>query len=239
MESKEKELSSSALRHALFTKFSQSGVLGMFKTQMRAQMVKELTVGEAANVPEQPLQLRLLNALVTDHLASHNYAYSLSVFASEACAPQDHRSGGLSRDDALQMLMLNEMPPSRAVSRFVQDALSTSEKSSSASQSSLLGVLVEYIRSVSQRGQASTGVQCDEDRRDPLSIDRKLNAVDALFHEEQCKVRDLPYKSLEERMLKYQRETNERAKEEIRREVERIRQVRCYTNALNLSLAHS
>ncbi len=58
-----------------------------------------------------------------------------------------------------------------------------------------------------------------------LSLDEKLRRVDMKWAEARASERAMPFKTMEERMLKYKREVDERARAEIAAEIANIREI--------------
>lgn len=91
---------------------------------------------------------------------------------------------------------------------------------------SLLQEIVEAMR----RGQSirpnlvTQSCQTDEGE-EGLSLDDKLKKIDLKYMSELTAEKVMPYKVLEERMVKYKRECDERARREIESEVARVRDI--------------
>lgn len=58
-----------------------------------------------------------------------------------------------------------------------------------------------------------------------LTLDEKLRKMDLKFADRLVSERMMPFKTMEERMLKYKREVDERARAEIAAEIANIREI--------------
>ena len=58
-----------------------------------------------------------------------------------------------------------------------------------------------------------------------LTIDEKMRSIDNVWKDKIAQERLMPYKTLEERMVQYKRECDERVKREIEAEVNRVREL--------------
>lgn len=73
-------------------------------------------------------------------------------------------------------------------------------------------------------GNVDASAQTDESL-EGLSVDQRLRRIDLNFMEKIEAERMMPYKTLEERMVKYKRECDERARQEVLSEVARVREI--------------
>jgi len=163
-----------------------------------------------------PLDLRICNSLVVEHLSKNKYQFALSVMSSESAI------GGqeLSCEDVLQALNI----PNTSLLR-----MQLSDDKGNASGCSFLQRMVSMISKMVQYGSSAVerdtqtesadfGIQAD-------TIDGKLRKVDSQLSEAVEMERLVPLQTIEERMLKYQRECEERSRMEIQAEVARVREI--------------
>ncbi|XP_029314868.1 centriole and centriolar satellite protein ofd1 isoform X2 [Cottoperca gobio] len=111
--SKEDTLSPDELRKRLYQTFKNKGVLDTLKTQLRNQLIQELkhpplTGGEPVPRPvpgkSEPLLVSACNSIVSDHLRTSGYEYTLSVFCPESGLRKDKV---LTTGDLLQLLKIS------------------------------------------------------------------------------------------------------------------------------------
>ncbi|XP_078118121.1 centriole and centriolar satellite protein ofd1 isoform X1 [Sander vitreus] len=110
---KEDTLSPDELRKRLYQTFKNKGVLDTLKTQMRNQLIQELkhpplTGGEPVprpvTVKSEPLLVSACNSIVSDHLRTSGYEYTLSVFYPESGLCKDKV---FTKGDLLQLLKID------------------------------------------------------------------------------------------------------------------------------------
>ncbi|XP_039673299.1 oral-facial-digital syndrome 1 protein homolog isoform X1 [Perca fluviatilis] len=110
---KEDTLSPDELRKRLYQTFKNKGVLDTLKTQMRNQLIQELkhpplTGGEPVPRPVtvkfEPLLVSACNSIVSDHLRTSGYEYTLSVFYPESGLCKDRV---FTKGDLLQLLKID------------------------------------------------------------------------------------------------------------------------------------
>ena len=212
-------------KSSLYQSFKGNGILDSLKAQMRSKIFETLkkknTDGRGADAltvkaklqdKENNLIYKICISLINDFLKKNELAYSMSVLIPES---------GLG-SQTLSKAELEEILKLKAESLDPDDVSVPIKKFSSP----LLQDIVEAMR----RGQSirpnlvTCSVQTDQSE-EGLSLDEKLKRLDLKFMEATTAERVMPYKVLEERMLKYKREWDERVRKEIQAEVAKVREI--------------
>ena len=172
----------------------QRGIPEAMKAYMRSEILK--FVNSKKSGPKQPidLQKRLLCSLIVDYLSNSGFDYTCSVFVPECKVAGDL----LSNAEVSQILKLPESfePGTPLLSQIMKD----------------------YEHYIKQPNMMSSYAQTEETQ--PVSnLEERLRAVDSEYYQ---RTKTDP-QTLEERMAKYQRECEIRMRDEIAREVRRIR----------------
>ena len=202
----------SVFKQNLYQSFKKTGVLDGLKAQMRSKLVEQLrakqakpdTLAQRLKERDNNLQLKLLCSLVVDFLKKNDLSYSMSTFVPEC----GFGSNLLSKPEMQEVL---QIPRGK-------------EKQHTA----LLTDIMDSIRTNSgnlvKPGCVDAGAQTDEGL-EGLSVDQKLRRIELNFKEKIETERMMPYKTLEERMVKYKRECDERAHQEVLAEVARVKEI--------------
>lgn len=193
-------------KSSLYQSFKGNGILDSLKAQMRSKIFETLkkknadgrgadalTVKAKLQDKENNLIYKICISLINDFLKKNELAYSMSVLIPES---------GLG-SQTLSKAELEDILKLKAESLDPDDESVPIKKFSSP----LLQDIVEAMR----RGQSirpnlvTCSVQTDQSE-EGLSLDEKLKRLDLKFMEATTAERVMPYKVLEERMLKYKRE---------------------------------
>jgi len=218
------------LKSSLYQKFENEGVIRSLKSQLRSQVLGKLRgdrLFQALKRNREPLTIieRAVHSLVADFLHSRQYHNSLSVFLPECNAnlPTDHKNGGgnfgLSFDDAVSILRLK--PQKLTDDRYIVGIL----RNRKSSKSKLEAFLEAFSERPGHREKVENGCQTPAKLFNPEidSVDWKLKRLEEKYRADLEKEAALPYQTMEERMQKYQRECDKRARKEIEDEIARIR----------------
>eukprot|EP00466_Bigelowiella_natans_P015063 jgi/Bigna1/126361/aug1.2_g1069 len=209
-EGKEDDLSLSydELREKLYERFHNEGVIKSLKSQLRSQVLGKLRgdpLYSAINVREQkPLTIlqRAIHSLVAEFLHCREYHQTLSVFlpecATELPSKEKGHGYGLTFEDAINTLNLR---PNKA---FIEAFANRPEKQG-------------------EKAESSTQTAPNLFNPDIDTVDWKLKKLEEKYRSDLEKDAAMPYLTMEERMQKYQRDCDKRARTEIEQEIRRIR----------------
>lgn len=147
-------------------------------------------------------------SLIADLLKKCDMPYALSVFLPECGAGEPL----LSKTELLDVLRLGKDPHYSSFSK--------------QESTPLLLDLVEAIRSTGslRPNKVSSSCQTEDPMDEGASLEQKLRRIDASMHDRQEGERLVPFKTLEERMLRYKREVEQKAKDDLESEVKRLRE---------------
>ena len=152
------------------------------------------------------LTFKIAVSLIADLMKKCDMPYALTVFLPESGITQEI----LSKSEIVDVLGLQR-----------DDLLSTFGDSTP-----LLLDIVERIKGQKSLSpnQASCYTQTEECGSESLSLDQKLKRVDYNFLEKMDMERAAPFKSLEERMLKFKQECEARYKNDLASEIRRLKE---------------
>lgn len=139
------------------------------------------------------LSFKLAISIVADLFQKCDMPYALSVFLPECGIQQEI----LSKAELLEVLKLDK---DEHYTNSVGEKLE------------ITPLLLDLIDIIKQNGSvrpnvSSCYIQTEEFGQDSLSLDEKLRKIDYNYMEKQDVERMMPFKTLEERMLKFKRET--------------------------------
>lgn len=155
---------------------------------------------------QNKLNLKIACSLITDLMKKCDMPYALSVFLPECGLQQEI----LDKKDLVEMLALQH-----------DDYI----KSNGDTTPLLLDIVDQIKSNGSIRPNLATfGTQTEDIGSEHLSIDQKLKNIDYGLMERVQVERAMPFKSLEERMLKYKRECDQKYQADLEREVQRLRE---------------
>ncbi|XP_014666830.1 PREDICTED: uncharacterized protein LOC106808581 [Priapulus caudatus] len=202
------------LRASLYHKFRDQGLLDKLKSQLRHQVVVGLQESILRRSPfavateAMPLYLRALNSLVMCHLRAHGYRYTASVLA-----PESGTADGLTTEDVFRILGIGKN--SKLYTLLMKDSSN--------------GVLWELLSEVVERsvdGTSEASVQTDlAQPANSSTLHEKLRIVDAHYDGRKSEERGVWMTSVEDRILSFQRQLEERSRSELQLEVARFKEM--------------
>ncbi|KAL4230641.1 oxidative DNA demethylase [Mactra antiquata] len=218
---KEEYMSAEELRNRLYHSLRDKGLVNSMKSQLRTSLVSELKKSvngklsiEDLEVPESgSLIHRASNSLVADHLSSCKYDYTYSVFLPE-CGID--KSKMLSNEDILQLLKIS--PQSRLFKKMTIDHPGKSRKG-------FLWQLLSELCSLHSESSLTASTQTDLIKVSTVStLDEKMNVLDELFSSKREEQYRTGATALEDKLLKFQRQLEDRFKSEMKLEVSRMKE---------------
>eukprot|EP00899_Mesostigma_viride_P026478 jgi/Mesvir1/7014/Mv09146-RA.1 len=219
------EVSMDDLKGQIYTSLRGAGVIDALKTQLRSQILRHLKrqdselLSPRAESGDLSLKKRLVNSLFIDYLKTVPYSYSLSVFLPECGMASANQP--LSRHEMLEVMQIHS---SSKIMPYLCDT-SSSGGAPSVSSNPATALVVELLDGMSRLQMHSAMVQsATQTSSFGDDIGGTLREVENLFLEKVEAERLLPYRTLEERMVKYRKECDDRAREEIAVQVARVRQ---------------
>ena len=188
-----------------------AGVLNSLKSQLRSKLYDQLRLkNERVDINLKDTQNRLTFkvavSLVADLMKKSDMPYALSVFLPESGITQEI----LSKQEMIDVL-----------------GLQTDEHMQNQSDSTpLLSDMIDRIKTQKSLapGKSSSYTQTEDVGSEMLSLDEKLRRIDQNFLEAKDMERAAPFKSLEQRMLKYKQECEARFAGDLEREVRRLKE---------------
>ena len=211
----------SAIRGQLVHSLKTTGTLDSLKSQVRSHLLHELKrTGAATLQPPQKstsLQQRALDSLVLAHLRASAYEYTASVLAPEAGLTD----GALDYPDICKALGLpaqyNAAPmPSPTSSQSPLAAALAAAAAAAEEQSS---------RHSAAANASSSSAGNPDSALVRASLETQLRRVDEAAALAKAEGAPPPSHALQEHMLRYQREVDERAQQQLAAEVRRLREV--------------
>ncbi len=222
------EASYNKLRSDLYSRFRESGVISSLKTQLRAQILGQLqgkkggVASRSGSRAPQTLTQRVLNGLVAEYLGTSRLHHSLSVFLPESgTAAASKESFGVTADDLLSLIRASG---DGALDRHLERAIRGASEGPNR-RSKLEALLTACASRPGPSARVSTGAQTADvvHQGEYDRVEVKLKALETRYRESLEKERGMPLLAMEERMQKYQRDVDARAKREIAAQVSRIR----------------
>ncbi|XP_052792413.1 centriole and centriolar satellite protein OFD1-like isoform X1 [Mya arenaria] len=215
----EEYLTAEELRNRLYHSLRDKGLVNSMKSQLRTSLVGELKRSvngklsvEDLEVPESgSLVHRASNSLVADHLRSCKYDYTYSVFLPE-CALDKTKM--LSNEDVLQLLKIS--PQSRLFKKMTDKG--------GHSRKGFLWQLLSELCSMHSQASQTTSTQTDFIKVATVStLDEKMSVLDELFSSRREEQYRTGATALEDRLLSFQRQLEERFRNELKLEVSRVK----------------
>ena len=192
----------------MYESFKRTGVLDDLKSTRRYKLLDHLQAKKEKSATlelkmrneEAKLTYKLAASLIADFMEKVDLNYSMSVFLPES----GFGGGVLAKGELAQLLGATGGKPDTSL-------------------------LVELVESMRQGGGFKpNAVACStqtDDMTQGMSLDQKLQRLDYIQGEVNAAERLAPFKTLEERMLKYRRECDARVRQEVQAEVARIREI--------------
>ena len=188
-----------AFKLKLYESFQQSGIDQSLKAQLRLQLIQLFQKKSGVNYKNDSdgsLFISAINSIIVDHLQHQNYQYSLSVLLPE-CGLPSHQL--LKRDDIVKVLRLNRL----IRNQNVEDTRSS--------------LLLQSFGQLIKMDTSSSDKEIQTDPRDTL--DKKLKTLDEELILRTETERIIPFKTMEERLVKLQYEYEEKYKRELEEKV--------------------
>jgi len=184
----------------------KSGVLDGLKSQLRGRLYEKLKLkndkvdANLNNVSNQ-LTFKIAVSLVADLMKKCDMPYAMSVFLPECGVSQEI----LSKSELVDVLALQQ-----------DDHIKTMGDTTPL----LLDILDQIKANGSVRPNVASSFSQTEDVGDEnMSLDQKLRNIDYGLMERVQVERAMPFKTLEERMMKYKRECDAKYQDDMQREI--------------------
>ena len=201
------------MKRRLFENLKKAGVLDGMKSTLRGRLYEQLRLkgnsgGDASDKQANKLSFKLAASLVADLMQKCDMPYALSVFLPESGLSQEVLTKkemvevlGLKNDEHYLTAAKNEMTP-------------------------LLLDLVDVIKSSRslRPNKVSSFVQTEEAGDSSLSLEQKLKKIDTTLKDVSESDRLVPFKSLEEKMLKYKRDLEQKYRDDLESEIRRLKE---------------
>lgn len=198
------------MKRKLFENLKKAGVLDGMKSTLRGRLYEQLRV--KSERPKDPkanqLSFKLATSLMADLMQKCDMPYALSVFLPESGYQQEI----LSKGEMIEVLGLKNDE------HYITQA--------KHEITPLLLDLVEVIkgnRSL-RPNKVSSFVQTEEAGESAMSLEQKLKRIDTNLRDAAESERLVPFKTLEERMIKYKRELEMKYQNDLESEVRRLRE---------------
>jgi len=203
-------------RQNLFNTLQKSGIMDGIKSQLRVQLLNKLqgkltgpSIGSASEEQKieednKKLKRRIICSLISDYLQKAGYMYTESVFVPET---------GFSSN----MLSVPEMEQLLKITGREGDSVGIP--------------LLEYIagnlleESLEGYKKKANEYAQTEESTEGLTLDQRLKQIDMEYSSAKISERIMPFKELEERMLKYKREVDAKFKTDLASEIARMREI--------------
>lgn len=188
----------------------KAGVLDGLKSQLRCRLYDQLKLrndkaGDNLGNVANRLTFKIAASLVADLMKKCDMPYAMSVFLPECGLNQEV----LSKMELVDVLGLQHED-------YIQNVGDTTP------------LIIDIVESIKARGglnpnQASKDCQTEDMGAEHMSLDQKLRNIDYGLMERVQVERAMPFKTLEERMMKYKREMDTKYQEDLEREIKRLR----------------
>jgi oral-facial-digital syndrome 1 protein len=202
-----------SFKREVFANLKKNGMLDEIKSQLRAQLLNRLQgkfttgsagalSGEAKSEESTKFKRRIICSLIGDYLQKENLLYSQSVFVPETGFSQSLFS-------VTELEQFFKLPKNPSEERCVLDFM--------------VGGMLD-ISLGGYKDRSEQFVQT-EDLEDNLTLDQKLKKIDNEYLAAQITERQLPFRELEERMIKYKREVDTKMRLDLAAEVSKVREI--------------
>lgn len=213
-------LSAEELRNRLYHNLRDRGLFDSIKSQLRNKLVTELQQTTKGNLTERTpreaeegsLLHRASNSLVADHLRHCKYDYSLSVFLPESSTQRDKI---FTTHDLLQLLGVSSQ--SRLYRKMAQGQSDSNKKG-------FLWQLLCELSSLHSNAVQESGTQTDLIKIGVVSeLDEKLGEMEEFYSSKRDENFRIGATAMEERLMSFQRQLEERYRTDLKLEVARIK----------------
>ncbi|KAK9829063.1 hypothetical protein WJX72_003703 [[Myrmecia] bisecta] len=209
----------------LYSQLKSSGVLSTLKTQLRSQVLNKLQTEHGAAIApaqqaQQNLWRRAMNSIVAEYLAASRYDYTLSVFQPEcglsSAAPFTHA-------EILQVLHIEEATPLHLA--LAKRGVHAKDPAGSPPQQCFALSLLEAVAELSSRRTAHESATQTSEGPGAARLGLQLTQLEDAYLTRADSERQKPFDTLEARMARYRQECDQRVKEEVAMQVERVREL--------------
>ncbi|XP_062593125.1 centriole and centriolar satellite protein OFD1-like isoform X2 [Saccostrea cucullata] len=213
-------MSAEDLRNRLYHSLRDRGLFDSIKSQLRNKLVTELqqtTKGHlsertAKDAEEGSLLHRASNSLVAEHLRHCKYDYSLSVFLPESSTVRDKI---FTTHDLLQILGVSSQ--SRLYRKMAKGQSDSNKKG-------FLWQLLCELSALHSNAMQETGTQTDLIKIGVVSaLDEKLGEMEDFYSSKRDENFRIGATAMEERLMSFQRQLEERYRTDLKLEVARIK----------------
>ena len=183
----------------LFDQLKKNGVLDSLKSQLRGKLYEQLqakndpaSAQPSFNSVKNKLNLKIAVSLISDLMKKCDMPYALSVFLPECGLSHEI----LDKKDLVEVLALQH-------DDYIKSMGDTTP------------LLLDIVNQIKSNGSirpnlTASATQTEDIGSEHLSLDQKLKNIDYGLMERVQVERAMPFKSLEERMLKYKRECDQK-----------------------------
>ena len=188
----------------------KSGVLDSLKSQLRGRLYDQLKLkNEKADVNlknvNNRLAFKIAVSMVADLMKKCDMPYAISVFLPECGISQEI----LSKSELVDVLSLQS-----------DDHIKT--------MGDTTPLLLDIVDQIKQNGSVKPNVsssycQTEDVGAESLSLDQKLRNIDYGLMERVQVERSMPFKTLEERMMKYKAECDLKYQNDLEKEIQRLK----------------
>ncbi|KAL3879106.1 hypothetical protein ACJMK2_031419 [Sinanodonta woodiana] len=214
-EEDEEYMSATELRNRLYHSLRDRGLVNSMKSQLRSSLVAELKQSLQGKltltdlrVPEDGSLLhRAANSLVADHLKRCKYDYTYSVFLPESGIGEGKL---ITTKELMELLKIS--PQSKLYRKLAAD--------SSSARKGFIWQLLSELSAIHSQASLSVCTQTDLIRVSTVtSLDEKLNGLDELFSSRRDEQYRVGAAAVEDRILAFQRQLEERFRTELKLQV--------------------
>ncbi|KAK3610643.1 hypothetical protein CHS0354_028023 [Potamilus streckersoni] len=214
-EEDEEYMSATDLRNRLYHSLRDRGLVNSMKSQLRSSLVAELKQSLQGKltltdlrVPEDGSLLhRAANSLVADHLKRCKYDYTYSVFLPESGIGEGKL---ITTKELMELLKIS--PQSKLYRKLAAD--------SSSARKGFIWQLLSELSAIHSQASMSVCTQTDLIRVSTVtSLDEKLNVLDELFSSRRDEQYRVGAAAVEDRILAFQRQLEERFRTELKLQV--------------------
>jgi hypothetical protein len=191
----------------------KSGVLDSVKAQIRREFILGLSDKQLSKFSTKDATLdlreRLSLSVIYHFLKQRNFIHSLSVFAAECGF--DSKSSWLSEVDIVRSLKFGTKSEVYRIVSEKADKTTDENKIMSQRRSSVFDVLLDNLSSDSQDASAEISVQTEANNLGPReSLEHQMQNLRNSFLSRRDAEKAAPAKSIEERLIQFQRECEEK-----------------------------
>ena len=199
-----------------------NGAIGSVKAQLRKEFISEMSkcmkpLGSDLKFSTSIID-RVLYSTIHNFLLQRGMLNSLSVFTAES--GHDSKDYLFSDMDIVSLLSINTQS---SVYKYIS---SDKENGASSSKPSLLQMIVESMKTIGSP-KHDQGTQCDEAFNSVSNVDfvdNQLKTIRQIYSARKAEESRFPAKSLDERMIQFERECEERHRRNLELQITYIRE---------------